>query len=167
MTEALFNIRQISTHDVQGYRDVLDIVARERRYLTVLEAFSTEQTRTFVSEMLIDGNPQYVAVADGCVVGWCDVTRHSTAVANHCGTLGMGVHPKYRGQGIGRALLATTMKAAQERGVLRVELVVYTDNQKAIELYEGAGFRIEGLHQKSALIDGRMFDSYTMAVLFN
>lgn len=46
-----------------------------------------------------------------------------------------------------------------------VELHVYTDNARAIHLYEKFGFSIEGTHKAFAFRDGTYVDAYSMALL--
>ena len=53
--------------------EVLDEVAREKRYLAMLQAPPREQTYAFLRESLSIRNPHVVALLDGEVVGWCDV----------------------------------------------------------------------------------------------
>jgi L-phenylalanine/L-methionine N-acetyltransferase len=45
------------------------------------------------------------------------------------------------------------------------ELGVYTDNHRAIALYQRFGFQVEGTHRAYALRDGVYIDSHTMARL--
>ncbi len=78
----------------------------------------------------------------------------------------MGILPAYRGKGLGRRLIETTLKAAQEAGFLRVELDVYEDNSRAIALYEQVGFVRECIFRRAAQIDGRFIDAIGMALLF-
>ncbi len=47
--------------------------------------------------------------------------------------------------------------------LVRVELGVYTDNSRAISLYEHFGFKIEGTKLKSAIRLGEYADEYIMA----
>ncbi len=49
------------------------------------------------------------------------------------------VRPPWRGDGIGKALLATVAAVAAERGYERLDWVVLGWNQPAIEFYEGLG----------------------------
>ena len=156
-------IEPISAGHIEGFHKALDTVAREREYLSLLEAFPLEETRAFVFGMIKGGNPQFVALADGKVVGWCDISRHAFPSHAHTGRLGMGIIPAYRGQGVGRRLIDATLRAARDVGIERVELSVHADNSRAIALYEKVGFVREGLARKSFHIDGRYKDAIHMA----
>ncbi|MFS8045743.1 N-acetyltransferase family protein [Rhizobium sp. BR 314] len=158
-------IRPIAGEHIEGFHKALDTVAREREYLSMLEAFPLEQIRAFVLEMIAKGNPQFVALANGEVVGWCDISRHAFPSHAHAGRLGMGILPAFRGQGIGRRLIEATLKAARDVGIERVELSVHADNSRAIALYEKVGFVREGRACKSVRIDGRYKDAIHMAVI--
>ena len=46
---------------------------------------------------------------------------------------------------------------------LRLELTVYTDNDRAIRLYKRCGFEQEGVLRKYAFRDGGYIDALTMA----
>ncbi len=153
----------ISAEHIEGFHKALDTVAREREYLSLLEAFPLEETRIFVLGMIEKGNPQFVALADGKVVGWCDISRHAFPSHAHAGRLGMGIIPAYRGRGLGRRLLEATLRAARDAEIERIELSVHADNDRAIALYEKVGFVREGLARNSVRIDGRYKDAIHMA----
>ena len=125
---------------VESFHRALDTVGRERRYLTLLEAPPLPDVREFVLSAIKKGDPQFVALVKGEVVGWCDIRRHDFPAHAHRGTLGMGIIPAYRGQGLGLRLLKTTLEKAGEAGFVRIELAVYGDNTRAIALYDKAGF---------------------------
>ncbi|MFB2561598.1 GNAT family N-acetyltransferase [Rhizobium sp. IMFF44] len=156
-------IEPISTEYIEGFHKALDTVAREREYLSLLEAFPLEETRIFVLGMIEKGNPQFVALDDKKVVGWCDISRHGFSSHAHAGKLGMGILPAYRGRGLGRRLIETTLLAARNAGMERIELSVHSDNDRAIALYEKVGFVREGLARNSVRIDGRYKDAIHMA----
>ncbi|WP_112605391.1 GNAT family N-acetyltransferase [Rhizobium sp. WW22] len=156
-------IEPISAEHIEGFHRALDTVAREREYLSLLEAFPLEETRIFVLGMIKKGNPQFVALDDGKVVGWCDISRHGFPSHAHAGKLGIGIIPTYRGRGLGRRLLEATLRAARDAGIERVELSVHADNSRAVALYEKVGFIREGLARNSVRIDGRYKDAIHMA----
>ena len=155
----------IGRRHIAGFRDVLDGVARERRYLAILEAPPVARVRRFVLDGLRAGVAQFVAVDGDRVVGWCDVTPKSHETLRHSGTLGMGVALSHRGLGIGGALLRTTVNAALSHGLTRIELVVRADNAPAIALYDRHGFELEGRSRRYLVVDGVAHDTLLMARL--
>ena len=52
----------------------------------------------------------------------------------------LAVAPKFRGRGIGKALLDAVADHARQAGCCKVTLEVRADNVKALELYRRAGF---------------------------
>lgn len=160
-------IEPIREMHIEGFHKALDTVARERRYLSFLEAPSLESTRDFVLDNIRNGHPQFVALAEGKVVGWCDIRRHDREVHAHRGTLGMGIVPGYRDSGLGRRLIATTIDAARALGLHRIDLDVYADNLRAKALYEKVGFVQEGRARDGVRIDGRFIDVIQMALLLS
>ena len=160
-----WRIVPIERRHIAGFREVLDGVAREGRWLAMLEAPPAARVRSFVLGNLRTGNPQFVAVGDERVVGWCDVTRKLHATLRHSGTLGMGVAASHRRLGVGTALLAATLEAARARGFTRVELVVREDNAAAVALYRSHGFETEGRLRDYLVVDGRAYDALQMARL--
>ncbi len=158
-------VRPIAQADTAGYRDALDAVARERRYLRLTAAPPLESSERFVASNLERGNPHFIAEIAGRIVGWCDICRSDDASSGHVGFLGMGLIAEYRGRGIGRALLAATLKQASTR-FRRVELEVYASNVAAIGLYESAGFDYEGRRRGAINLGSGDEDVLMMARLF-
>lgn len=149
----------------QSLRQVLDIVAREKRYLAFLQAPPVEETYAFYRNILAKDICQVIAVQEGEVVGWCDILPTHGEARAHVGTLGIAVLPALRRRGIGKLLIEAAIAKAWEKGLRRIELTVRTDNINAKLLYEQFGFAVEGMHRKAFLVDGEFFDVYAMALL--
>jgi L-phenylalanine/L-methionine N-acetyltransferase len=107
------------------------------------------------------------AERDGQVVGTSGLHPVGAALRRrHVMTLGISVASEAQGCGVGSALMAAMCDYADRwLGTLRIELTVYTDNQRAIGLYRKFGFVIEGTLRGYALRDGHYADTYTMARL--
>ena len=155
----------MSAEYVEAFHAALDVVARERSFLTLLEAPPLEATRAFVLAGMAANNPAFLAVSEGAVVGWCDIRRDSFPAHAHRGSVGMGILPKFRGQGLGKRLIKATLEAAWDCGLTRVELSVHSDNKVAMALYEKVGFVREGVCRNAFLADGIYRDSVLMAIL--
>ena len=69
------------------------------------------------------------------------------------------------GHGIGRDLRAAAAHEAQRRGPRRLELTVMADNLRALGLYLGSGFLVEGLCRHPLTRDGTVIDEYYMGKL--
>lgn len=162
----MVSIVTIEQRHIEGFHAALDSVCRERRYLARYEAPPLEAARGFVLGNIRNGTPQFLAVEEGRVVGWCDISLSSQPVFGHCGTLGMGVIAGCRGRGIGTQLLKAALARAKEIGLERVELEVFESNAAAVALYRKMGFVIEGRKIRSAKIDGRYENDLIMARLF-
>ncbi len=107
----------------------------------------------------------FVAETDGKVVGHLGLHRQRDRLA-HVANLGMAVHDDYQGQGIGTALMNAAIDVADNwLNLKRVELDVYTDNDRAIHLYKNFGFEIEGTRCALSFREGEYVDAYAKARL--
>jgi RimJ/RimL family protein N-acetyltransferase len=156
----------ITEEQIPGYRRAFDRVAREQRFLDYLEAPAPEAVREFVLGNIQNDNPQFVALADDAVVGWCVIIRKPKTIYRHTGVLGMGIVEGYRGRGIGTALIRAALDAAREQGLKRIELQVRESSISAMALFEKVGFVKEGVMRKHAFVDGVYENSILMALLF-
>lgn len=153
---------------VEGFSRAVDTVARERRYLGMVEGPPVEVSRAFVAHMLGGGGVHLVAVdSDGRVVGWCDIERRGAEGFRHVGRLGIGLLEAARGRGLGRRLMWEAVEAARRHGIERVELEVFASNARAIALYESLGFQREGLKRRVRKLDGVYDDDVLMALLLD
>ena len=107
----------------------------------------------------------FVAVLpDGTLIGAATLRVCPSPRMRHVGTVGLFVHTEYQNMGVGTALLKTLLDLADNWLMLvRVELEVYADNERAIHLYEKLGFEKEGLLRMTTVRDGRYVDDCKMA----
>lgn len=158
-------IRPITMDDVPGFHTCLDAVAREQRYLAQVAAPSLDRIEGFVHQSVSQDLVQFVAIAEGQVVGWADVLPEWAQALAHTGSLGMGLLPAWRGQGIGARLLQACIHKAWAKGLTRIELAARADNARAIRLYERLGFQHEGIKRRGMRFDGVYFDTVSMGLL--
>lgn len=158
-------IRDASQADAEALAELVDTVARERRFLAATVGFGVEATRSFISTVISSGGVQLIAHAAGQAVGWCDILPQTFEGMGHVGRLGMGVRQGFRGRGIGRALLEGAIRKAFTTRIRRIELEVFASNDAAIRLYESAGFNREGRKVRARLIDDVSDDLLLYALL--
>ena len=161
-------IVETTEQHIDGFHRCVGLIARERKYIGLVDSPPIESTRAFVRSVIEGNGAHLVAVdAEGEVVGWCDIARPPLEGFRHCGRLGMGLLPHAQGRGLGRRLAEATIDAARARGVERVELEVFASNTRAIRLYERLGFVHEGVRRRARYIDGAYDDNVMMALIFD
>ena len=168
MSEAIqshVQILPIAEEHIESYHKCLDSVARERLYLAFVEAPPLDSSKAFVLSNIVNDLPQFVAVIDGEVIGWCDISPLKQEGFRHRGELAMGIHKRFRGMGIGRQLIASAIRKGKEKGLERIEIEVYASNVSAVRFYEHMGFVTEGIKRKARKIDGN-YDDIVEMVLF-
>lgn len=82
----------------------------------------------------------------------------------HQTEIGISIVKEFWGAGLGRALMECLIEWGQARGLRRLTLRVFDDNERGIKLYRSLGFIDEGLLVGDAIrADGRYSDTILMA----
>lgn len=93
----------------------------------------------------------FVAVDQGCIVG--------AILTGHDGRRGYishtAVSPACQRQGIGRQLVEAALKALEEQGIHKVNLVAFSYNEKGNAFWEAMGFTVRSdlIYRNRALTD--------------
>lgn len=107
-----------------------------------------------------------VACKDTMPVGHIGLMIAPNPRRRHSAHIGMAVRDDHAGRGIGEALMRSVLDIADNwLALTRVELTVYTDNDRAIALYRRVGFEVEGTLRRYAFRNGEYVDALTMARL--
>jgi len=139
----------------ESYARAVDTVARERKFLRVVEGFPIESTLECIRRIEAENLAQYYAIEDGEVAGWCDIIPQPYEGFRHLGILGMGLLPPFRGRGLGTRLLERAVEhARKENGVEKAVLEVFESNREAVRLYLKMGFEVEGRQVRARKLDG-------------
>lgn len=84
---------------------------------------------------------EILAEVDGRIVGTAGIEQRSPKVKlRHRCDFGISIDKEYWGLGIGRALTDACIECARKAGYEQIELEVVADNDRAVKLYEKAGF---------------------------
>ncbi|MFA9486070.1 MULTISPECIES: GNAT family N-acetyltransferase [unclassified Moraxella] len=162
----MITIRATEHYDYQGFYDLY----RTSQVASQLLHLPNRLMRDW--EQLLDKIPDnvhsFVAVVDSDeahqMVGNIALTVATNPRQAHKGELIIAVCPDFQNQGIGSQLMQTVIDLADNwLNLKRMELTVYTDNEKAIALYQKFGFVIEGEHQAFAFKNGKFVNAYAMA----
>ena len=82
-------------------------------------------------------------------------TLRSKYKVRHRAELGISVVKKYGGLGIGKALLTSCIECAKTAGYSQLELKVVAENERAVSMYERAGFVEYGRNPKGFCSNNR------------
>lgn len=108
-----------------------------------------------------------VAESEGKLVGSAGLHAVGTQLRRrHVMMMGISVSGAAQGRGVGTALMTALLDYADNWAqVLRIELTVFHDNERAIRLYQRHGFEVEGRHRAYAMRHGEYTDVLAMARL--
>jgi len=143
----LISIRRAVASDAQKIGAVFDAAVREGwTYLGDLARepmFPLDEWDKLVAEHA-PPNVLLVAIDElGDVVGF-------TAVHPREGEMFLlFVHPKHAGRGVGRALLDAAHGALRDAGCREAFLYTHAENERALAVYEAAGYRRDGSVRES------------------
>jgi L-amino acid N-acyltransferase YncA len=105
-------------------------------------------------------NHRWVAEIDGAVAGWTAATPVSTRDC-YAGVAETSVYvaERFRGRGVGRALLRQQVGAADADGLWTLQTAIFTANRPSIALHHAAGYRTVGIRERIARRDGVWHDT--------
>lgn len=149
---------------IEDYKEISKI----RKMPGVMENIlsNKDEKDELIKQKIINrGNNQYwyVAEEDGKVIGLGILMNHGNLRKKHVGVITLMVNSDYQNKGIGSLLMDKLIILSESLNIIRLELCVFRDNYKAINLYKKFGFKEEGIKVKSALKNGEYIDEIMMA----
>jgi RimJ/RimL family protein N-acetyltransferase len=150
-----FEVRPARPKDARSFFEMWSAVVAEGRFVRPDETRRPVRfyKRTFKRSWSPD-RADLVAVGGRRVVGHLTVVREDSSVCRHVASLGIAVGERWRGRGVGSALMQEAIRWARQMGVEKLALSVYPDNAAAREMYRRFGFVEEGCltgHSKKAI----------------
>lgn len=113
-------------------------------------------------------HPVYVALQNERVIGWASLTRWSPYHAFEDSVeSSFYVHKDFRGQGLGRTLLAKVLQEGEKAGMHTVIARILEGNPSSIYIHEQLGFEHIGTMREIGKKFGKYLDLYLMQKLFN
>lgn len=169
---AEITIREAQEADARAMLDYLAVLTSEPGVPILLSherasSFTVESERELIRRHRDQPNSLWLLAVEGeRVVGMLNMDGGGRPESAHSVSLGVSVARDWRGRGVGRELMTRAIEwARRTEGISRVELEVFSDNARAIRLYERMGFATEGLRRRAYVKDGVAIDSLMMALL--
>lgn len=161
-------IRKVEVEDTEALLNMLkqlDCETKNMMYEPGERRTSIEEMKANITNINASNSLMLIAEDKETVVGFLSAERGFANRIKHSAYIVIGILKSYRGKKIGTNLLEELVNWALDNEITRLELTVLTHNEGAIRLYKDMGFKIEGLKEKSLIIDGKYFDEYYMAKL--
>ncbi|MGL5439392.1 MAG: GNAT family N-acetyltransferase [Filifactoraceae bacterium] len=158
-----FIIRPTRPSDAEGINEI----RRMRGAMETVMGIPSERissSESFIASM--DSSiHHFVAIEKntGIIIGCAGLHTSKLGRTRNNGEIGIMIHTAYQSKGVGRALMDVLIDVADNFLMLhRVELDVYSDNEKAIRLYKSLGFEIEGEKREAVIKNGKYCNVYVM-----
>ncbi|EGT4145055.1 GNAT family N-acetyltransferase [Clostridium perfringens] len=149
---------------IEDYKEISKI----RKMPGVMENIlsNKDEEEELIKEKIINRDKNqywYVAEENGKVIGLGILMNHGNLRKKHVGVITLMVNSDYQNKGVGSLLMDKLINLSESLNIIRLELCVFRDNYKAINLYKKFGFKEEGIKIKSALKNGEYIDEIMMA----
>ena len=138
-------LRNGTESDGQLVVDNFNLTHSETDYLLTYpdeNSFNVEQESQFLKEKAeSEREIELLAIVDSVIAGTAGIEAIGTKYkVRHRAEFGISVVKKYWGLGIGKALLTSCIECAKTAGYSQLELHVVAENERAVSMYERAGF---------------------------
>jgi L-amino acid N-acyltransferase YncA len=101
-----------------------------------------------------------VARSGANVMGWAALSSVSSrCVYGGVAEVSVYIGQRYRGMGLGRALLTTLIAESEKNGLWTLQAGVFPENKASIDLHKRCGFREVGRRERIGKMDGRWRDT--------
>jgi len=98
----------------------------------------------------------FVVMKNSKIIGCIGFNGNTARKMKHYGTIGISVLKEYWGRGIATTLLEKLISWSKEKGIKKINLDVFENNERAIKLYEKFGFKLEGCIE-DGIFDGENY----------
>ncbi len=168
-TEETVILRHVKKSDIDGIWRNFNNVLEEGTYLPVFTPVKTEieknswydnikrEHEVCIVAEITNHKPPYD------IIGQCEISNLEWEAATHVGSLGIIVSEKYRDMGVGRNLIDIAIRESNKlNNKEKIILSCFSNNERALHLYEKMGFRVVGVRKKQFYMDAVYYDEVVM-----
>ena len=156
---SLATLDWLTEEDLPEAVEALNSVIRERKYLYLNdEIVDMEEEHRWFERSRKAGMLYLVARIEGKVVGGASIHPQTDKRA-HVAQFGIFVCDGYRNLGLGTAMVKEFIEIAKKKGFEILQLSVFANNERALNVYKTCGFREIGrLSRDIKFLDGKYAD---------
>lgn len=132
-------------------------------YILTLDNESPEKIKNKIKAIQDANEIWKVVEINGAVIAVAILNKLS-GKRSHCANITIMVNPNFHSIGIGSALMDKLLEYSNNiLKVKKVELSVFSNNNKAIKLYKKYGFSVEGIKRQAVFVNNEFKDEIFMA----
>jgi putative acetyltransferase len=165
MKKQKVNVRALRIEDVEALNEMRRMDGC-RETITGIISERISQSEEWFRSLSINDHvlvAEYDAKDNKQVVGAVSLQVHANPRHRHSALLGIMVHSHFQGQGIGKKLMEYILDLSDNwLNIVRIELTVETQNERAVKLYQAFRFSIEGTCKYATFSHGKYQDLYIM-----
>lgn len=162
--EIAFTVRGARQADISGLVGLIRTAVDEDYVVAENVADVLDHEQVLLRNNDVESRVFFVACVEEDVVGWVHVTSPELEKLAHTAELTVGVLERYRGHGIGAALLDRGVAWSRDQGYEKLYNSVPATNERAISFLSAHGWREEARRPDHYRIDGDAVDEVMMAV---
>lgn len=162
-------LRTPTTDEAQTTLDAMIEISESSPYiLSTPESFkqrTTESQTKWIQDSISSQTSIIIAAYfNGKIIGFCNGQSYKDIKRSHRATLGVSLHPQYRGLGLGRKMMEILIENMKKFSEVKIiELDVMVNNRMALKLYESLGFKKAGIFPKAFILpSGEISDNLKM-----
>ena len=134
-------VRPLESTDERAFHDFFRAVPHEERLFIKHRVDEPEVIADWCANIDLGRILPLLAFVDGKIVADASLHQQLGGWKRHIGRVSVLVHPKYRGQGLARALVDELMQVARDIGLEKMEAEFIAGQERAIKVFGLLGFR--------------------------
>jgi L-amino acid N-acyltransferase YncA len=156
------NVRLATEADAEAICRIYNQGIEDRLATLETELRTPEERRQWLAARS-PRHPVVVAETNDSITGWGSLNVFNARPAyRFVADFSVYVERGWRGQGVGRVLLARLLELGREHGYHKLVLSAFPFNPGGMKLYESMGFRTVGVYKEQGQLDGRWVDTIVM-----
>lgn len=157
-------VRPARQEDITGIVGVIETIASDETYVVAARlAENVSRDGVLLRHNDSEDRVFFVATVDDEPVGWLHVEGVQFPKMDHTAELTVGVLERYRGDGLGSALMESGLEWASQRGYQKIYQNLPAMNEGAIEFLEHQGWEVESSRDGHYQIEAELVDEVQLA----
>jgi GNAT superfamily N-acetyltransferase len=133
-------LRPLRNDDEKNFHEFFVAVPEPERMFIKHRVIEPQVIKDWCRNIDLGRNLPLLAVKDGKIVADATLHQQLGGWKRHIGRVSVLVHPKYRGQGLARALVTEILSVARNLGLEKVEAEFIGEQEAAIKMFAMLGF---------------------------